>query len=115
VGFADKMNSMPKYVVSSTLAEPEWHNTTVLQGDVAGAVARLKEQVAGEILVYGSAQLMQTLLEHGLVDELRLMVFPVVLGQGKLLFKSDTERSAFRLTDTRQAGEVAILTLERAA
>ena len=84
--FADKFNTMPKYVVSSTLEDPEWANTTVLKGDVAEEVARLKQQHDGDIVVHGSAQLAQTLLEQDLVDELRLMVFPVVLGDGKRLF-----------------------------
>src|SRR5262245_40583276 len=84
--FADKFNTMPKYVVSSTLENPEWANTTVLKGDVAEETARLKGEVDGDIVVHGSARLAQTLLEQDLVDELRLMVFPVVLGDGKRLF-----------------------------
>src|SRR4051812_9033076 len=78
--FADRFNTMPKYVVSSTLQDPEWSNSTVIGGDVPSAVARLRDEVDGDIVVHGSAQLAQTLLEHDLVDELRLMVFPVVLG-----------------------------------
>src|SRR5437879_4554142 len=78
--FADKFNNMPKYVVSSTLKEPEWNNSTVLKGDVAEEVAKLREEVDGEISVAGSAQLVQTLIEHDLADELRLMVYPVALG-----------------------------------
>src|SRR4051794_32151247 len=90
--FADKFNNMPKYVVSSTLKDPEWTNTTVLEGDVAEAVTKLREEGPdGEILVAGSAQLVQTLLENDLVDELRLMVFPVVLGSGKRLFGETSE------------------------
>src|SRR5918997_4073299 len=81
--FADKFNDMPKYVVSSTLSDPEWTNTTVIEGDLADAVARLKEQHEGDIVVHGSVQLVQALIEQDLVDELRLMVFPVVLGSGK--------------------------------
>jgi dihydrofolate reductase len=115
VGFADKMNSMPKYVVSSTLDAPEWNNTTVIKGDVAEEVAKLKEQVDGDILVYGSAQLLDTLLEHDLVDELRLMVFPVVLGSGRRLFKDDSDRSPLQLAETQQLGETAVLTLRRPA
>src|SRR5438876_1281731 len=84
--FADKFNSMPKYVVSSTLADPEWNNSTVVKGDVAKEVAKLRQERDGDIVVHGSARLVQTLLEHALVDELRLMVFPVVLGTGKPLF-----------------------------
>jgi dihydrofolate reductase len=84
--FADKFNEMPKYVVSSTMGTAEWKNSTVLDGDVAEDVAKLKDEVDGVILVAGSAQLVQALIEHDLVDELRLMVFPVVLGAGKRLF-----------------------------
>jgi dihydrofolate reductase len=113
VGFADKMNSMPKYVVSNTLQAPEWNNSTVLSGDVATEIGRLKDQVDGEILVYGSAQLLHALLEHDLVDELRLMVFPVVLGKGRRLFQDNADRSALELVDTKQMGAVAVLTLQR--
>jgi dihydrofolate reductase len=115
VGFADKMNSMPKFVVSSTLDTPEWNNTTVIKGDVAEEVAKLKEQVDGDILVYGSGQLVDTLLAHDLVDELRLMVFPVVLGGGKRLFADDAHRSPLQLAETQQLGETAVLTLRRPA
>lgn len=108
MGFADKMNSMPKYVVSSTLRDPEWTNTTVV-GDVAEAVPRLKEDVDGDILVAGSAQLVSALFEHSLVDELRLMVFPVVLGAGKRLFADGIPQRDLELTDSRQAGETVIL------
>ena len=82
--FADKFNNMPKYVVSSTLSEPEWNNSTVLKGDVAAEVEKLKQQYEGDIVVHGSAQLVQYLIEHDLVDELRVMVYPVVLGSGML-------------------------------
>src|SRR6476660_413065 len=88
--FADKFNSMPKYVVSSTLERPEWTNSTVLEGDVVEAVSRLKKEQDGTIAVHGSRQLAQTLLEHDLVDELHLMGFPVVLGSGKRLFGETT-------------------------
>src|SRR6202000_2428613 len=84
--FADKFNGMPKYVVSTTLSEPSWNNTTVLGGKLADEIAQLRDSLDGEITVHGSAQLVQGLLEHGLLDELRLMVFPVVLGSGKRLF-----------------------------
>jgi dihydrofolate reductase len=108
--FADKFNSMPKYVVSSTLEEPDWSNTTVLRGDVAGEVAKLRQEQAGDIVVHGSAQLVQTLLEHGLVDELRLMVFPVVLGSGKRLFGETDDKKTLQLADSRMVGDgVAIL------
>src|SRR6266699_6818658 len=84
--FADKFNNMPKYVVSSTLDEPEWQNSTVLKGDVAEEVGKLKQEQDGDIVVHGSARLVQTLVENDLVDEIRLMVFPVLLGSGKRLF-----------------------------
>jgi dihydrofolate reductase len=100
--FADQMNSMPKYVVSSTLPEPlTWNNSTVIRGDVASSVARLKDQNAGPILVAGSASLVQALVENGLVDELRLMVFPVLIGGGKRLFPENRQKSQFRLVDIR--------------
>src|SRR5215207_8926422 len=90
--FADKFNGMPKYVVSSTLENPEWNNSTVLKGDVAEEVSKLKQEQDGDIVVHGSAQLVQALLENDLVDELRLMVFPVVLGSGKRLFGETTDK-----------------------
>ncbi len=109
-GFADKFNSMPKYVVSSTLEDPEWNNSTVLKGDVAEEVAKLKTEHDGDIVVHGSPQLVQTLLEHDLVDELRLMVFPVVLGSGKRLFGKTTDKKPLRLVDSKVVGDgVAIL------
>jgi len=114
-GFAEKMNSMPKYVVSSTLETAEWNNTTVLSGDLAEEIAKVKSEVDGVILVAGSAQLVQGLLEHGLVDELRLMVFPVVLGSGKRLFGAGEEKLSLKLADSRTVGDgIAILTYERA-
>jgi len=109
--FADKFNSMPKYVVSSTLKDPEWTNSTVLSGDLATEVSRLKEELDGDIVVHGSAQLSQALVEQGLVDELRLMVFPVVLGSGKRLFGETSDKKPLRLSDSRTVGDgVAILT-----
>jgi dihydrofolate reductase len=109
-GFAEKMNSMPKYVVSSTLQDPEWSNTTVLSGDFADEVAKLRDEVEGTILVAGSATLVQGLVEHGLLDELRLMVFPVVLGKGKRLFGGTSGKVPLRLTDSRTVGDgIAIL------
>jgi dihydrofolate reductase len=102
--FADKFNSMPKYVVSTTLEHPDWNNTTVLDGDVVEAVTRLREGSDGEIVVHGSARLAQTLLEHDLVDELRLMVFPVVLGSGKRLFGETRAAKPLRLVDARTVG-----------
>jgi dihydrofolate reductase len=109
-GFADKMNSMPKYVVSSTLAEPTWNNSTVLEGDVVEAVAKRKQEVDGVILIAGSARLVQTLVEHDLVDEVRLMVYPVVLGSGKRLFGETSGKKPLRLVDSKVVGDgVAIL------
>src|ERR671910_3790055 len=114
--FADKFNTMPKYVVSSTLQEPEWQNSTVLKGDVAEEVAKLKRERDGDIVVHGSPQLVQTLLEHDLVDELRLMVFPVVLGSGKRLFGETSDKKPLRLTDSKIVGDgVAILVYQAAA
>jgi dihydrofolate reductase len=111
--FADKFNSMPKYVVSSTLKDPEWTNSTVLSGDLATEVAKLKDELDGDIVVHGSAQLAQTLLELDLVDEVRLMVFPVVLGAGKRLFGDTSDKKPLRLTDSKIVGDgVAILIYE---
>lgn len=101
VGFADKMNSMPKYVVSTTLTELAWNNSTLIGGDVAEEVAKLKEQAGGDILVAGSARLVQFLTAKGLVDEYRLMVFPVVLGSGKRLFGDSADTTALRLAQAR--------------
>jgi dihydrofolate reductase len=105
VGFADKFNSMPKYVVSSTLENPEWNNTTVLKGDPVEEVSKLRQRPGGDIVVHGSAQLVQTLLEHDLVDELRLMIFPVVLGTGKRLFGETSDKKRLRLTDSKTVGD----------
>ena len=111
--FADKFNTMPKYVVSSTLTEPEWNNTTVLAGDLAEEVARLKGELDGDIVVHGSARLVQVLLEQDLVDELRLMVYPVVLGSGKRLFGETSDKKTLRLTESKTVGDgVAILVYE---
>jgi dihydrofolate reductase len=107
--FADKFNSMPKYVLSSTLGEPEWTNTTVLRGDLADEVGRIREQHDGDIVVHGSASVAQALLDRDLLDELRLMVFPVVLGQGKRLFGASGKKP-LQLVDSRMVGDgVAIL------
>jgi dihydrofolate reductase len=108
--FADKFNTMPKYVVSKTLGEPEWSNSTVIRGDVAAAVAKLRREPGGDILVNGSAQLVRELAEHDLVDEYRLMVFPVVLGRGKRLFLETSNATPVRLVDSKPAGECLILT-----
>ena len=113
--FADKFNTMPKYVVSSTLEEPEWNNSTVLKGDVVEEVAKLRQEQDGDIVVHGSARLVQTLVEHDLVDELRLMVFPVVLGSGKRLYGEASDKKRLLLVDSKVVGDgVAILTYEPA-
>lgn len=113
--FADKFNQMPKYVVSSTLADPDWSNTTVLSGDVAEEVAELKQRHEGDVVVHGSPSLVQTLLESDLVDELRLMVFPVVLGSGKRLFGGTTDKKPLRLVDSKVVGDgVSILVYQPA-
>jgi dihydrofolate reductase len=112
--FADKFNSMPKYVVSSTLDRPVWNNSTVLNGDLATEVARIKDQHEGDIVVHGSAQLAQELIDQDLVDELRLMVFPVVLGSGKRLFGETNDKKSLRLADSKIVGDgVAILVYGR--
>ena len=98
---ADRINSMPKYVVSSTLQEPKWSNSTVLKGDVVKEVSELKQEIDGEILVYASYQLERTLIDHDLVDELRLVVFPVVLGAGERLFGQTGDKKPMRLVGTR--------------
>ena len=103
--FADKFNTMPKYVVSSTLEEPEWSNSTVLKGDLAEEVAKLRQAHDGDIVVHGSAQLVRALVEHDLVDELRLMVFPVVLGSGRRLFGETSDKKSLRLLRMRPVGE----------
>ncbi len=114
--FADKFNTMPKYVVSSTLKDPEWNNTTVLKGDVAEEVAKLKQEVDGDIVVHGSARLAQALLEHDLVDELRLMVWPVVLGTGKRLFGETSDKKTLQLVDSKVVGDgVTILIYQPAS
>ena len=112
-GFADKMNSMPKYVVSNSLESADWNNSTVIRGDVAAEIAALKQGPDGDLLVAGSGTLVDTLRRHDLVDEYRLMVFPVVLGTGKKLF-GDGDMDSLRLIETKPAGEVVILRLEPA-
>jgi dihydrofolate reductase len=113
--FADKFNNMPKYVVSTTLKGSEWNNSTVIEGNIPEAVAELKRDVDGDILVNGSVQLVQTLLEHGLVDEYRLMVFPTILGAGKRLFGETSDAATLRLVDAKPAGETLILIYEPSA
>jgi len=107
--FADRLNSMPKYVVSSTLEAPAWNNTTVLKGDVIDDVSKLKQEIDGEILVAASFQLWHTLLEHDLVDELRLMIYPVVLGAGERLFGQTSDKKSMRLISTRTVDDLALL------
>jgi dihydrofolate reductase len=111
--FADKFNSMPKYVVSSTLENPTWTNTTVLRGDTVEEAARLKRELDGDIVVHGSARLAQTLIEHDLVDELRLMVFPVVLGEGKRLFGKTSDKKPLQLAETRTVGDGVLILVYR--
>jgi dihydrofolate reductase len=114
-GFANKFNSMPKYVISSTLDDPEWNNSTVLKGDVVDEVTKLKQEQDGDIVVHGSPQLVQTLIENDLVDEYRLMVFPVVLGSGKRLFGETTDKKSLRLVDSKVVGDgVSILVYQPA-
>jgi len=114
--FADKFNTMPKYVVSSTLTSPKWTNSTVLKGDLSKEVAKLKQEIGGDIVVHGSARLAQALLEQGLIDELRLMVFPVVLGSGKRLFDRTSDKKSLKLVDSKVVGDgVAILIYRPAA
>jgi dihydrofolate reductase len=111
--WADRLNGLPKYVVSSTLEHARWSNATVLKGDVVDAVSKLKRELDGEIVVYASYQLGRTLIEHDLVDELRLVVFPVVLGAGERLFGETSDKKPMRLLDTKTIGDgLAFLTYE---
>jgi dihydrofolate reductase len=107
---ADRLNSLPKYVVSSTLEDPEWNNSTVLKGDVVTEVSKLKQELEGEIVVAGSIQLGRTLMEQDLVDELRLLVYPVVLGAGERLFGESSDKKSMRLVGTQAGDGVAFLT-----
>ena len=110
---ADRLNSKPKYVVSSTLQDPAWNNTTVLKGDVVNEVSKLKQQLAGDIVVPASFQLVRTLIEHDLIDELRLMIYPVVLGAGERLFGKTSDKRPLRLISTRTVGnDLAYLTYQ---
>jgi dihydrofolate reductase len=110
---ADRLNSLPKYVVSATLEDPDWNNSTVLKGDVVTEVSKLKQELDGDIVVYASFQLLRTLIEHDLVDELRLMIIPVVLGAGARLFGETSHKKPMRLVDARTVGDgVAFLTYE---
>ena len=111
--WADRLNSLPKYVVSSTLEDPKWTNVTVLKGTVVDEVTRLKQEIDGDIVVYASYQLGHTLIEHDLVDELRLFVFPVLLGAGERLFGETNDKRPIRLVDSRTVGDgLAFLTYE---
>ena len=108
--FSDKFNSMPKYVVSSKLKKAAWNNSTILQGDVVDEVSKLKQKVPGDILVSGSAKLVQTLIANDLVDQLNLMVFPVILGSGKRLFGETKDLKTLQLAESKTVGDgVAIL------
>lgn len=107
--WADRLNSLPKYVVSSTLAHAQWSNATVVRGDVAKEVARLKTEIDGDILIYASYQLIRSLMEHGLVDEFRLVIFPVVLGVGARLFGELSDKTPLRLVRTQTVGEGLVL------
>jgi dihydrofolate reductase len=111
--WADRLNGMPKYVVSSTLVDPVWDNSTVLAGDAVNEVTKLKERLDGEIVVVGSGRLARTLIEHDLVEEVRLMVYPFVIGAGERLFPQTSSQMAMRLVDTRTVGTgLALLTYE---
>jgi dihydrofolate reductase len=111
---ADRINSLPKYVVSSTLEHPDWNNSTVLKGDVLNEVSKLKQELNGEIVVWASFQLVHKLMEHDLVDELRLKIYPVVLGAGERLFSETSDKKPMRLVGTQTVdGDVAFLTYER--
>jgi dihydrofolate reductase len=109
---AERLNDMPKYVVSSTLKDPGWNNSTVLAGDVVQEVSKLKQELDGEIVVAGSIRLVRTLLDNDLVDELRLMIYPVVLGAGERLFGETSEQRPVRLVETRTVADLAYLTYE---
>jgi dihydrofolate reductase len=109
--FADKMNGMPKYVVSTTLEQADWNNSTLIKGNVVEEVSRLKAMPGQDILVAGSAQLVHTLMQHDLVDEYRLMVFPVVLGKGKRFFHDGSEKHALRLVEAKPVGSAGVITL----
>jgi dihydrofolate reductase len=111
---ADRINSLPKYVVSSTLEDPDWNNSKVLKGDVVNAVVTLKRELNGEVIVWASFHLVRTLMEHDLVDELRLKIYPVVLGAGERLFGKTSDKKRMRLVGTQTLdGDVAFLTYKR--
>ncbi len=112
---ASKLNTLPKYVVSNTLASADWSNTTVINGDVVTAIRRLKEQPGDELQVHGSGRLVQTLLEHDLLDELRLLVFPVIVGQGRRLFPEAGVATALQLVESRSTGSGTAIHVYRTA
>jgi dihydrofolate reductase len=103
--WADRLNTMPKYVISSSLGTADWNNTTILNGDVMGEIAKLKQERTGEIVIYASFQLVRALIEHDLVDEMRLLIFPIVLGAGERLFDQASDKMPMRLVNTRTVGE----------
>ena len=109
---ADRLNDMPKYVVSSTLTDPYWKNSTVLSGDVVQEVSKLKEELEGKVVIAGSIQLVRTLMENDLIDELRLMIYPVVLGAGERLFAETSDQRPVRLVETRTVDDLAYLIYE---
>ena len=106
---ADRLNSLPKYVVSSTLQDPDWNNSTVLKGDAVDEVSKLKQRLNGQLVVAGSFQLLRTLIEHDLVDELRLMTYPIVVGAGERFFGPTSGEKPLRLLDTRTVGDNLVL------
>jgi dihydrofolate reductase len=108
-GFAAKMNSIPKYVVSSTLRHTSWNNSTIVSGNIPDAVRTLKQRVDGDIIINGSGQLVSTLAQHDLVDEYRFMMYPVILGKGKPFFTGGAQSHRLRLTESRKAGDTVIL------
>jgi dihydrofolate reductase len=111
--WADKLNGLPKYVVSSTLKEPKWSNSTVLKGDLVTEVSKLKREIRGDILIYASYQLVRSLIEYRLVDEFRLVIFPVVLGEGERLFSGASDKTPLRLVGTQTIGDgLTLLTYE---
>jgi dihydrofolate reductase len=114
-GFADKMNGMPKYVVSKTLDKAEWNNSTILRGDPVQEAMKLKQKISGDILVNGSAQLVFALMEHNLVDEYRLMFFPVVLGKGKRMFSEGANKATLRIGEVKPMGNAVTMILHPAS
>jgi dihydrofolate reductase len=114
-GFADRMNNLPKYVVSTTLEQAEWNNSRLIKGNVVEEVSKLKAMPGGDILVAGSGQLVRALMEHDLVDEYRLMVFPVILGSGKRLFEDASKTSALRLVEVKPVGSGVLILIYRPA